>query len=136
RFTFVIVLLFGAALSYAQFIPTLLQNRSYWGDGKSEIDFYQVDFIRDGEPHQCELLLILTPLFVDRNSMVVIDDPKSAGALPVIRMNEVATVPRGITTELRAIEAVWRMDFMSLARLSFAGNDVVGNISKTVRENR
>jgi hypothetical protein len=132
----VLVLLGVPELLCGQFVPALLQNRSYWGDGKSEIDFYQAEFARDGEPHQCELLVMLTPLFVDPNSIAYLDDGKTSGAIPAIRMNQVATIPRGLTIESRAIEACWRMDFMSLARLSFAGNDVSGNIAKGVRENR
>jgi hypothetical protein len=119
-----------------QFVPDLFQNRSYWGGGKSEIDFYQADFVRDGEPRQCEVVAILTPLFVDSTTMTYVDDPKSAGAIPGIRMNETATIPRGLAVEQRSIEALWRMDSMSLARLSFTGSDPTGNVSKTVRENR
>jgi hypothetical protein len=133
------VLLLGLVvpqISYAQFIPAFLQNRSYWGDGKSEVDFYQAEFVREGEPHQSEVLVILTPVFVEPNTMAYIDSGKQPGAIPGIRMIEAATIPRGLTAELRSIEAVWRMDSMSLARLSFFGNDVLGNIAKTIRENR
>src|SRR5215472_4726811 len=119
---FVCILLLALTLSpfaRGQLVPALLQNRSYWGDGKSEIDFYQADFSRDGETHQCELLLILTPVFVEPKTLAYLDDGKPSGAIPAIRMNEVATIPRGITTEQRSIEGLWRMDSMALARLSF-----------------
>src|SRR5437868_7452016 len=105
-----------------EFVPGLLQNRSYWGGGKSEIDFYQADFLRDGEPHACELLLILSPLFLEPKQLAYVDDSKQPGAIPAIRMLELATIPRGIGVEQRSIEARWRMDLMSLARLSFTGN--------------
>ena len=120
----------------SQFVPGLLQNRSYWGGGKSEIDFYQAEFRRDGEPRQCEVLVILTPVFFDPNTMSYVDDSKSPGTLPAIRMNEYATIPRGVAVEQRSIEALWRMDSMSLARLSFNASDPIGNFVKTVRENR
>lgn len=129
-----LVLAFALPAS-AQFVPALLQNRSYWGDGKSEIDFYQAEFIRDGEPHSCEVLVILTPLFVDPTTFAQVEG-KPAGAIPAIRMIETATIPRGLAVELRSIEALWRMDLMSLARLSFTGNDNAGNIAKSIRENR
>src|SRR5437764_8489937 len=104
----------------AQFVPTLLTNRSYWGDGKSEIDFYQAEFPRDGEPHQCELTVILTPQFVSQADLAPVAEPtKQPGALPAIRMNQTATIPRGLVMEQHALEALWRMDTMSLARLSF-----------------
>jgi hypothetical protein len=120
----------------AQFVPLLLQNRSYWGDGKSEIDFYQTEFQRDGEPHQCEVLITFTPLFVSSERMAPTQDPKQPGAIPAIRMNQTATIPRGLINEQRSVEALWRMDTMSLARLSFIGNDGVGNVAETLRETR
>jgi hypothetical protein len=119
-----------------QFVPALLQNRSYWGGGKSEIDFYQAEFLRDGEPHQCELLLILTPLFLEPNTLLYVDDSKSPGAVPAIRMKHMTTIPRGVAVEQRSIEALWRMDFMSLARLSFTGSDPTGTVTRAIRENR
>lgn len=129
--------LFGLPhLLAAQFVSTLLQNRSYWGDGKSEIDFYQAEFVRDGEPHACELVIILTPLFVAPNDLTPVTDTKVAGSVPAIRMNQIAMIPRGVTAELRAFEALWRMDSMSLARLSFSGNDGSGNIAKSIIETR
>jgi hypothetical protein len=120
----------------AQFAPTLLANRSYWTDGKSEIDFYQAEFPRDGEPHPCEVVLILTPLFVDQNSLASIDAAKSQDGVPAIRMLQSATIPRGLAADLRSIDALWRMDSMSLARLSFAGSDPLGVFAKTLREVR
>jgi hypothetical protein len=122
--------------SRGQFVPTLLQNRSYWGDGKSEIDFYQADFNRDGETHQCELVMILTPVFVDPKTLAYLEDSKPSGAIPAIRMSEMATIPRGLAAEQQAIEALWRMDSMSLAKLSFVGDDLRGNSAKILRENR
>src|SRR5689334_6544504 len=121
----ILILLGASQFVTAQFVPTLLQNRSYWGDGKSEIDFYQAEFVRDGEPHACDLVMILTPLFVAPNDLAPVSDNKTPGALPAIRMNYVAAIPRGVTAEMRAFEALWRMDSMSLARLSFIGNDTL-----------
>src|SRR5437868_1696567 len=112
-----------------QFVPTFLANRSYWGDGKSEIDFYQAEFMRDGEPHSCELTLILTPLFVDQTTLAVIDAGKPQNGVPVIRMLQSTTIPRGLAADLRSIDGLWRMDTMSLARLSFAGSDPSGTFA-------
>jgi hypothetical protein len=121
----------------AEFVPALLANRSYWGDGKSEIDFYQAEFMRDGETHQCEVTLIFTPMFVEPNTMARVEEAKRPpAAIPAIQMLEMATVPRGLAPELRSIEALWRMDSMSLARLVFAGSDSTGTFSKAVREKR
>jgi len=130
------VVLVLAQRASSQFVPTLLENRSYWGDGKSEIDFYQAEFMRDGEAHQCELLTLFTPIFVEPNTMAPVGDGKQGGAVPAIRMTQTAAIPRGLTSELRYMDVLWRMDSMSLARLAFSGGDVLGNIAKTLRENR
>jgi hypothetical protein len=130
------LLVLSAGSVAAQFVPTLLANRSYWGDGKSEIDLYQAEFLRDSEPHPCELTLVLTPLFVDHNTLAAIDAVKPQDGVPAIRMLQWATIPRGLAADLRSVEALWRMDPMSLARLSFAGCDPFGTFANTVREVR
>ncbi|HEY4284536.1 MAG TPA: hypothetical protein VGM62_15845 [Chthoniobacterales bacterium] len=131
-----LLLAFIAVPAFGQFVPGLLQNRSYWGDGKSEMDFYDAEFVRDGEPHRCEVVAILTPLFVEPETLARVDTGRQSPAIPAIEMALTATVPRGLTVELRSIEALWRLDSMSLARLSFAGSDAFGNITKVLRENR
>lgn len=120
----------------AQFVPALLENRSYWGDGKSEIDFYQVEFVRDGEPSQCEVLMIFTPIFIDPSTLATLSDNKQPGAIPTIQMLQSGAFPRGLMLEQRSVDAIWRMDSMSLARLAFIGSDVFGNVAKNVREKR
>jgi hypothetical protein len=132
----VLGLLAGACTATAQFVPAFLQNASYWRDGKSEIDFYNADFVRDGQHYPTELLMVFTPDFVDPNLFTVVSDPKQAGTLPVIRMHQTATAPRGLLMEQRSLDALWRMDFMSLARLSFVGSDGVGPVVRSVTENR
>jgi hypothetical protein len=120
----------------AQFAPAFLQNASYWRDGKSEIDFYNADYARDGQRYPTELLMVFTPDFVDPKLLTRPDDPKQNGMLPVIRMHQAAAIPRGLLVEQRSVDALWRMDFMALARLTFAGSDGTGPIFRSVTENR
>jgi hypothetical protein len=120
----------------AQFVAGFMQNASYWHDGKSEVDFYNAEFVRDGQPHQCEVLLTLTPAFVDPTTLAPLDNPKQPDALPVIRMNENATLPRGIFAEQRSVSILWRLDFTSLARISAVGTDGLGNLAKIIYETR
>jgi hypothetical protein len=130
------LILISIATVSAQFTPMFLQNGSYWGGGKSEFDFYAAEFVRDGQSHACELLMIFTPELVDPVSFAPVGDSKTSPSLPVIRMNEVATVPRGLAVEQRSTTAMWRMDFISMARLSFVGTDSIGNIAKSISEQR
>jgi hypothetical protein len=120
----------------AQFVAGLMQNASYWHDGKSEVDFYNAEFVRDGQPHRCEVLLTLTPGFVDPTTLAPLENAKQPDALPVIRMNETATLPRGIFAEQRAVSILWRLDFTSLARISAVGSDGRGNLAKSIYETR
>ena len=120
----------------AQFIPAFLQNASYWTPPKSEFDFYNAELARDGQVHSAELLMIFTPGFADPASFAPVDNAKQPGAVPVIRMQQMVTAPRGIVLEQRSINATWRMDFMALAQLSFVGSDGFGNTSKSVTEKR
>jgi hypothetical protein len=122
--------------AWGQFAPALLQNASYWGDGKSEIDFYNAEFAPDGPRYPVELLMVFTPAWVDPALFAQLDDPKQPGALPVIRMNALTTIPHGLLLEQHSLNILWRMDFMSLARISFTGADSVGTMAKTIQEKR
>src|SRR3954447_18987923 len=125
-----------AKSSPAQFSPQFLQNGSYWGDGKSEINFYGLELSRDWVAYQSEMQMIFTPTFVDPNSFAPTENGKPPGALPAIRLRAILTIPRGLVQEEHAISALWRMDSMSLARLSLAGSDSVGNLFKSIEEKR
>jgi hypothetical protein len=130
-------ILVSASSGRAQFVPAFLQNASYWRDGKSEVDFYNVDFLRDGQHFQVEVLMILTAELVDPKSFLRLESSsKPPDALPVIRMTQSAVVPRGLLIEERWLDALWRMDSMSLARLWFTGSDGIGHISRAIAEIR
>src|SRR4051812_29305376 len=43
----------------AQFSPMLLQNDSYWGDGKAEFNLYDAQIMRDGAARPGEVLHVL-----------------------------------------------------------------------------
>ena len=125
---------FGIAqLVGAQFSPLLLQNRSYWGEGKSEIDFYDADIVRDGQHLHNELLFILTPGFIDPVTLAPVLQRRATECEPVIRMKQSLTVPRGLLLEQRSIDAFWFMEPLRLGQLSFVGTDGIGNISRIVR---
>ena len=44
----VFLFLFLAGRAFAQFTPALLQNNSYWGDGKAEFNIYDAQIVRYG----------------------------------------------------------------------------------------
>jgi hypothetical protein len=70
----------------AQFSPALLQNDSYWGDGKAEVDFYDAQVMRDGQLRHCELQIILAKATASMPREA--QDPSAAPpeTVPVIRV--------------------------------------------------
>lgn len=123
-FTLIILVLVNTAP--AQFIAALLQNDSYWGDGKAEFDFYDAHIMREGQARQCEVLHILM-----RDSIEVKQSlSKRAAALPVIRMNQILNIPIGIGLQQQSISVFWSRDGR-MAQFSFVGADSLGNVYKT-----
>ncbi len=94
-------LLLGAAnISRAQFSAAFLQNDSYWGGGKAEIDFYDAQVMRDGQLRHGELQMIVTKT----TAPVPTEGPSTSPSptVPVIRMSQSMTIARGLTSEERA----------------------------------
>jgi hypothetical protein len=123
-FTLIILVLVNTAP--AQFTAALLQNDSYWGDGKAEFDFYDAQIMRGGQARQCEVLHILM-----RDSIEVKQSLSTrAAALPVIRMNQILNIPIGIGVQQQSISVFWSRDG-TMAQFSLVGADSLGNVSKT-----
>jgi hypothetical protein len=120
----------------AQFSPSFPLNNSYWEDGKAEFDFYDAQIVRDGQPRQCEALVIFVRESIDAKTLARVDDPKKPDALATIRLHEIFTVPRGMFVEHQSLTAHWRLDFLSLAHLSLVGTDGIGNFAKRLEEKR
>ncbi|MDQ2824834.1 MAG: hypothetical protein M3R29_05250 [Verrucomicrobiota bacterium] len=122
--------------AFAQFTPALLQNASYWGDGKAEFDFYDAQIMRGGHPRQCEALMIFVREFVDPITLARVDHQEHADAMATIRMNQIFTMSRGMFVEQQSLTANWRLNVFSLAHLSSVGTDSTGNFSKRLEEKR
>jgi hypothetical protein len=110
----------------AQFTPALLQNQSYWGDGKAEFDIYAAEIMRVGQPRHCEVLHILVRDTIEPKQSLV----QRAATLPVLRMNQILSVPIGIGGQQHSLSIFWSGDGR-LAQFSFVGSDSIGNISKS-----
>jgi hypothetical protein len=110
----------------AQFTPALLQNESYWGDGKAEFDLYDAQIVREGQARHCEVLHIFArDLIEPKQSFSQLPAP-----LAVIRMNQIFDVPIGIGVQQQSLSLFWSRDGR-LAQFSFVGADSIGNIYKT-----
>jgi hypothetical protein len=117
----------------AQFTPALLQNDSYWSDGKAEFDFYDAQIVREGQPRQCEVLHIALREPFDPKQWVKVDDWKKPGVIPVVKLNQVLHVPVGVYIHQQMHSAYWKIDNGMLLKWSLTHNDSFGNTFKEVR---
>ena len=80
----------------AQFTNALLQNNSYWGDGKAEFDIFEAQIARYGQPRPAEVLQILVREPFDPKQSVKPDDWRRGGTLAVLKFNQILHVPTGL----------------------------------------
>jgi hypothetical protein len=125
-----------AKTALAQFAPALLQNNSYWGDGKAEFDYYDAQILCQGQPRSSEMLMILVRELVDAKTFAGINDPQKPNAMSAIRLHQIATLPVGMFVAQQSLTAHWRLDSLSLAHLSLVGTDALGNFSRRLEEKR
>ncbi len=91
----------------AQFSPSLLQNNSYWGDGRAEVDLYDAQIMREGQPRHCEMTLILMRDTFPPQVSLSSTPPGNAGPVPGIRMSQIFTAPIGLGVEQHSLSLFW-----------------------------
>src|SRR5215210_9565336 len=89
--------LFLSLLSaHAQFSPALLQNDSYWADGKAEFNIYAAEISRYGIARACEVLHILVREPFDPKQFVKPEGSARPEAIAVLKLNQILSVPTGL----------------------------------------
>ena len=126
-------LLFLASSGFAQFTPALIQNISYWGDGKAEFDIYDAQLVREGAPRPCEVLHILVREPFDPKQLVKSDKTNQPDAVSVLKLNQILHVPTGLFVYQQMYSSFWRVDNAQLLKFSFTSNDSIGNTYKEAR---
>jgi hypothetical protein len=125
--------LFMAGNAFGQFTPDLLQNNSYWGDGKAEFNIYDAQIVRYGQPRPCEVLHILVREPFDPKQLVKPDDWKRPETMAVLKLNQILHVPTGIYVYQQMHSNFWRVDNAQLLKFSLTSNDSCGNTFKEAR---
>jgi hypothetical protein len=131
--------LFGAAFSFtakiafAQFTPALLQNNSYWGDGKAEFNIYDAQIAREGAPRPCEVLHILVREPFDPKQFVKPEGSPRPDTIAVLKLNQILRIPTGLYVYQQMHSNFWRVDNASLLKFSLTSNDSYGNTYKEAR---
>jgi hypothetical protein len=125
----VFLLTHGAA---GQFTPALLQNDSYWGDGKAEFDLYDAQIAWQGQLRSCEVthVLVRDNIKPDPNPGASPADKKEP--VPAIRMNQTFALPVGLNARQESLSLYWSYDGRMLF-CSFAGADLHGTVFKSGR---
>ncbi len=119
--------------AFSQFTADLLQNDSYWADGKAEFNFYDAQIAREGQLRPCEVLHIAVREPFDPKQSVRVDDWKRPGVVPVIKFNQVLHVPTGVYAIQQTHSTFWQIDNGVLLKWSLTHSDGFGNAFKEIR---
>ena len=135
RKTCLLALLAAVSLTsaLAQFTPALLQNNSYWGDGKAEFNIYDAQIVRYGVPRPCEVLHILVREPFDPKQFVKPEGSPRPEAIAVLKLNQILHVPTGLYVYQQMHSNFWRVDDARLLKFSLTSNDSCGNTYKEAR---
>ncbi|MGI9089099.1 MAG: hypothetical protein ACR2HH_15380 [Chthoniobacterales bacterium] len=128
-----ILLLASGRLVSAQFSPALLQNNSYWNDGKAEFNIYAAEIARYGTPRECEVLHILVREPFDPKQLVKPEGAPRPETIPVLKLNQILHVPTGLYVYQQMHSNFWRVSDAQLLKFSLTSNDSCGNTYKEAR---
>jgi hypothetical protein len=137
RKSYLLALLGVVSLSRAsaQFTPALLQNNSYWDDGKAEFNIYDAQIARYGVPRPCEVLHILVREPFDPKQFVKPEGSPRPDTIAVLKLNQILHVPTGLYVYQQMHSNFWRVDNAQLLKFSLTSNDSCGNTYKEARRN-
>ncbi len=122
-----------AGLASAQFTPALLQNDSYWNDGKAEYNIYAAEVMRDGVSYPCEVVHVLVREPFDAKQLVRPDGPPRADRIAVLKLNQILHIPAGLLIYQQMLSTFWRVDNAQLLKFSLTSSDSCGNNYKEAR---
>jgi|GEM_PF-1781094 hypothetical protein len=107
--------------------PRAFQEHSVWDSGKAEFCVYRSTYVKYGIKRSFETDVILIREFFNPQLVVKVDDSKSAGAIPVFKMNRIRTIPTGIYDYRQSLSAfVHRAQPAKLLKLAFSSSDGCG----------
>lgn len=118
----------AASLSHATspFTDRLLRDEAFWGDGQAEIAVFTAQEKRYGTLRETEVRHILVRENFAGDEQVKADDWQAPGTYPVIKLNQVITVPTGSYRYDQGHSAFWRQSDGALFKYSSTTNDSCG----------
>ena len=108
------------------FSDTLLRDEGFWGDGKAELAVFSATEKRYGTLRETEIRHILVRENFAADELVKADDWRVPGTYPVIKLNQVITVPTGTYRYDQGHSAFWRQDSGELIKFTSTTNDSCG----------
>jgi hypothetical protein len=124
-----------AGFSFAQpapFTDRLLRDEKLWGDGNAEFTVFKAVEPRYGTPQETEVRHYLVRENFAPEAPVKADDWRRAGTYPVIKLNQIWTVPTGSYRYDQGVSLFWRAADApgaaagSLLRFSHTTSDTCG----------
>lgn len=127
RFFFIAVAALAVTkMSANPFSDRLLQDEGFWGDGNAEIAVFTAKEKRYGTLHETEIRHILVRENFAADEMVKADNWRDPGTYPVIKLNQIITVPTGTYRYDQGHSAFWRQEDGALIKFSSTTNDSCG----------
>ncbi len=110
----------------APFTDRLLRDETLWGDGRAELSVYDATERRYGLARETTVQHILVRESFSATAQVKADDWRAPGAYPVIKLNQIITVPTGTYRYDQGHSAFWRADTGGLLKFALTSNDSCG----------
>lgn len=115
-----------SSVSALPFTDRLLRDETLWGDGKAEIAVFAATEKRYGVARETEVRHILVREDFAADEQVKADDWRAPGTRPVIKLNQIITVPTGSYRYDQGHSAFWRADTGELLKFAHTTNDSCG----------
>ena len=117
----------SSSLATAQpFSSTLLQDEALWGDGMAEVALFSAKEKRYGTLRDTEVRHIVVREDFAADAQVKADDWQDPGTYPVIKLNQIITVPTGSYRYDQGHSAFWRVPDGQLIKFASTTNDSCG----------
>lgn len=115
-----------SATATSPFTDCLLRDEALWGDGKAEYAVFDATERRYGVARETEVRHILVRETFAADERVKADDWREPGAYPVIKLNQIITVPTGSYRYDQGHSSFWRADSGELLKYAHTTNDSCG----------
>ena len=121
-----VLLVSTGSLAANPFSDRLLLDEGFWGDGKAEVAVFTATEKRYGTLRETEIRHILVRENFAADELVKADDWRAPGTYPVIKLNQVITVPTGTYRYDQGHSSFWRQSDGALIKFASTTNDSCG----------